>query len=520
MKKVLIFFSLIFSEILIAQNAPVIIQNITVPTPAPDNAAMTYRNARIKMQFSAQNPGLFYIKKNVLEQENNDDITFYNVNEKKHIGTTTIESLINTNHGREVLIDFYNGNIELGNDIYGHGLAGRMKVDAFLDATHQFVFNNNQPVRLTDKNAIAISIINYQNQTTVQSFGEFRIWKNPNSQNEFIKSEKEKYLDYVKQYSPKDLKFIKNNYDKKLNESMYYLEGITKTYDSIRQIAHIVLKFNINNLYGPYFNNYYSTYNILYEIDFKHKSYTELASSYYPMNLKGNFCSWIPIDNKPITNETIYDRPIKSILYFDEYSTTVFDSAYINKLNQLTTPAGDVKFEHANNLYFIFKEKAPGSRYYFVNRQNNICEKIINLLPPTRCSEMVWDDNLLKSAMLKYNNLHYCENSPSKNYATTVYIIDWNTLSADILDDHTNQQVYENRTNAYLAKAESDRDAFYKSLDEQHVRDQKSRQEMENIENTINKNYEKAKALKQLPLFPTKVTHYYWGADGQKHIID
>jgi hypothetical protein len=59
MKKVLIFFSLIFSEILIAQNAPVIIQNITVPTPAPDNAAMTYRNARIKMQFSAQNPVLY-----------------------------------------------------------------------------------------------------------------------------------------------------------------------------------------------------------------------------------------------------------------------------------------------------------------------------------------------------------------------------------------------------------------------------------------------------------------------------
>ncbi|MEI6087777.1 MAG: hypothetical protein WCR66_09335, partial [Bacteroidota bacterium] len=275
--KLLIFFSLIFSEILFAQNAPVIIQNITVPTPVPDNATMTYRNARINMQFSAQNPGLFYIKKNVLEPENNDDITFYNVNEKQHIGTTTIESLINTNHGREVLIDLNNSNIELGNDIYGQGLAGRIKVDANLDATHQFVFNNNQPVRLTDKNAIAISIINYQNQTTVQSFGEFRIWKNPNSLNEFIKSEKEKYLDYVKQYSPKDLKFIKKNYDKKLNESMYYLGGITKTYDSIRQIARIVLKFNINNLYGPYFNTYYSTYNILYEIDFKHKSYTELA---------------------------------------------------------------------------------------------------------------------------------------------------------------------------------------------------------------------------------------------------
>jgi hypothetical protein len=95
MKKVLIFFSLIFSEILFAQNAPVIIQNITVPTPAPDNATMTYRNARINVQFSAQNPGLFYIKKNILEPENNDDITFYNVNEKQHSGTTTNEALIN-----------------------------------------------------------------------------------------------------------------------------------------------------------------------------------------------------------------------------------------------------------------------------------------------------------------------------------------------------------------------------------------------------------------------------------------
>ncbi|NOT92417.1 hypothetical protein [Ferruginibacter sp.] len=521
MKKILLFCSLISGDIVFAQNAPVI-QNITVPAPALDNSSMTYRNAIIDMQFSAQNKDLFYIKnQGGLDLINQDDMTIYSVNEKKHIGIASIPTLIESNNGREALIDFQNNNkrIQKEGEMYQYGIYTTNYQNAtqnFIDATYKIVFNNNKSVRFDNDAAIPISIFNHKNQTTEQSITDFKFWKNTDSLSVFIKSEKEKYLEFAKKYYAYQYKGIKKEYSEHYKKSMYYLGGIKARYDPAKQVAHIVIKIEINNLWGSSLYNYYSTFNFLYEIDFKHKSYTKLASSHYPITLKDNYCAWIPIENEPIDNETIYDRPIKSILYFDEYSTTVFDNAYINRLNQLTTPAADVKFEFANNLYLIFKEKAPGSRYYFVNRQTNVCEKIVNLRLPYKDINMVWDDNSLKSAIQLYNDPGFS----SKNHATSIYIIDWNTLRADILDDHGNQQAYANRTNAYMVQAEINREAFYKSLDEQNARDRKSRQENEEIENTINKNWEKAKAIKQLPLFPTKVTYYYWGTDGQKHIID
>lgn len=520
MKKQLILFTLIYSGNFFAQNAP-IIQNISVPTPSHDNSSMTYRHALIYMQFSAQNKDLFYIKARGGKDEiNQDHITIYSVNEKKNIGIASVPSLIESNHGREALIDFQNNNKGLQKDgkIYQYGIYSdnyRNATQNFIDATYKIVFNNNKSVRFDNDAAIPISIFNHKSQTTEQSLTDFKFWKNTDSLSVFIKSEKEKYLEFAKKYYAYNYKEIKKDYSEHYKKSMYYLGGIEARYDPTKQVAHLVIKFEINNLWGSSLYNYYSTFNFLYEIDFKHKSYTKLASSHYPITLKDNYCTWIPIGNEPIDNETVYDRPIKNILYFDEYATTVFDKEYLNKINQLTSPAADVKFEYANNLYLIFKEKAPGNRYYFVNRQNNICEKIVNLRLPYKDINMVWDDNSLKSAMLFYND----PSQTSNNHATSIYIIDWNTLKVDILDDHYNQQVYENRTNAYLAKAESDREAFYKSMNEQSKRDIKSRQEMEDIEKTININVEKAKAL-NLPLFPTKVTYYYWGSDGQKHIID
>ncbi len=115
----------------------------------------------------------------------------------------------------------------------------------------------------------------------------------------------------------------------------------------------------------------------------------------------------------------------------------------INELNILTAPAGSIEFEIANENYMVFKDVHRNENYskktfYFINKKSNLCEKIVTI---NASIEVFWNDDLTKSCM-KYNSQlpeNLVPDVYKFGYFSSLYLVDWETFQARLLDDHENQ---------------------------------------------------------------------------------
>lgn len=193
----------------------------------------------------------------------------------------------------------------------------------------------------------------------------------------------------------------------------------------------------------------------------------------------------------------------------------------LDDLNYLTTPAGNIMFEAANEEYMIFKDPHRENRidygnstYYFINRKSNLCEKIVNVNSP---SDMVWNEDFTKSCLKQIHKLPehlvpdvYKESS----YYSIFYIIDWKTKDVKHLDDHVMQL-------NYLREAINDKiiaDAKWEaSRPERERQSRKEWDEYYESQRKINENVEKSKALTPKT---AKERYFYYNSVGNKVFTD
>ena len=143
------------------------------------------------------------------------------------------------------------------------------------------------------------------------------------------------------------------------------------------------------------------------------------------------------------------------VKFFEKPQTNEFKPNYsdeavkqiINDLNILTAPAGNVELEIANENYMIFKDlhrqdKDDKKTFYFINKKNNSCEKIVTL--NGKYIDLVWNEDLTKSCMQLNSKLpeNLVPDVYKFGYYVSLYIIDWETFQIKFVDDHTNQLNY------------------------------------------------------------------------------
>ncbi len=400
------------------------ILNITIP--APNGVyTMTDRAKNVKMQFCTSSQNILCIW--------GSTPTFYSVNETKVINRLSEEALLQAEIGREVLADF-NKNSSTTN--WRTSPYFNKKGEGYANEKFQIKINKGKPFGINNDSTYTVTLYNYQKFIDEEIISNFSFWKNENERKTYTKNEKEAYFDVYddKKYDSRDRKKAKDDYKEK---SRIKLTDIHSSYDAIKSVAHVV--FTFTHL------QYNHSYNVMYDIDFKNKTYKKIGESDYQAMVNNDCYSYIASMVQDKTTKYWFSN--FKIINFDDNSIIDIDKAYIEKLNALTNPSDDVEFMEANKDYMIFKghykpnksdSNSTTMSYYFVNKKNNFCEKIINIITQKNSlDDIVFNSDFSKAAFSQKYQL-----SPNDNIldgVNSVYLLDFKNLSAKLLDDHQYQ---------------------------------------------------------------------------------
>ncbi len=400
------------------------IQSLTVPAPN-GIYTMTDRANEVKMQFSSSNKNFLYLwgnKPNIIT-----------LNDAKVAARSSYETLTKTDFGREVLADFNKNSYAKYLSYSSHF---NEKGVGYANHKFQIKINKGKSFGINNDSTYTVTLYNYQKFIDDETIANFSFWKNSDEQKAYHKKEKEAYFDsFTDENSNKSSR--KNARDEYEERSHTKLTDIHASYDSIKSLAHVV--FTFSHL------QYSRSYNVMYDIDFKNKSYKKIGESDFIAKVNDDCYYYLAAITQDQTTKEWF-RNYK-IINFDDNSTIDIDKSYIGKLNKLTNPAGDVEFVTANKDYLLFKslslQKIVGSEaftsngvsYYFVNKSNNFCEKIININHQAIGNNIVFNSDFSKAAYSQ----NYKLNPSDSKYVNSVYIIDFENLSVKFIDDHQYQ---------------------------------------------------------------------------------
>ena len=140
--------------------------------------------------------------------------------------------------------------------------------------------------------------------------------------------------------------------------------------------------------------------------------------------------------------DRFFNKPVENPFKLNKSDEAV--KQILNDLNILTAPAGNIEFEIANENYMVFKDihrqdKDNKKTYYFINKKSNICEKIVTINKTG--VDIVWNEDLTKSC-LRFNSQlpeNLVPDVYKFGYFSSLYLVDWETFQAKLLDDHDNQ---------------------------------------------------------------------------------
>ncbi len=400
------------------------IQSITIP--APNGVyTMTDRAEDVKMQFSSSTKNFLYlwgIKPNVIT-----------INDAKVAARSSYETLTKTDFGREVLTDF-NKSSSTTNESYSPHF--KQKGDGYANKKFQIKINKGKPFGINNDSTYTVTLYNYQKFIDEETISNFSFWKNAEERKEYHKKQKEEYFDsFTDENSTKSgRKSAKDEYEK---NSRTKLTDIHASYDSIKSLAHVVFTFS-HLRYGR-------SYNVFYDINFKNKTYKKVGESDYQATVNDDCYYYLASITQDQTTKEWFRK--YKIINFENYSIIDIDKAYAEKLNNLTNPAGDVEFVTANKEYLLFKsyakQKIVGSdaffsnavSYYFVNKSNNFCEKIVNINHQSIGNKIVFNSDFSYAAFSQ----NYRLNPNDSNYVNSVYVIDFDNLTVKLIDDHQYQ---------------------------------------------------------------------------------
>lgn len=393
------------------------IQNLTIPSPNGVNS-MTDRAENVKMGFSSFNTNFLYLWGNTPN--------LITINDAKVASRSSYETLTKTDVGRMILADF-NKSSSSTNDSY----SPHFQQKGFGYANHKFQIkiNKGKPFGINNDSTFDVTLYNYQKFIDDETIKNFSFWKNSDERKAYHKKEKDSYFDFLKS-DGRDNKYIKEVYE---NKNKTKLTDIHASYDSIRSMAHVV--FTFTHL------KYSQSYNVMYDIDFKNKTYKKIAEADFETKVNDDCYTYLAsITQDPATKN--WFRNYK-IINFDDNSTIDIDQAYIEKLNNLTNPPREVEFKTSNKEYLLFESKKgypsyAEYSYYFVNKKNNFCEKIVTLKTGNQgigWGNIVWNNDFSKAAFSQ----RYKLNPSDQNTVTIAYIIDFENLSVTIIDDHQYQ---------------------------------------------------------------------------------
>jgi hypothetical protein len=394
------------------------IQNLTIP--APNGAySMTDRAEDVKMEFSSFNNNFLYLWGNTPN--------LITINDAKVAARSSYETLTKTDVGRMILADF-NKSSSSTNDSY----SPHFKQKGFGYANHKFQIkiNKGKPFGINNDSTFDVTLYNYQKFIDDETIKNFSFWKNSDERKAYHKKEKDIYFDFLKS-DGRDNKYIKEVYE---NKNKTKLTDIHASYDSIKSMAHVV--FTFTHL------KYSQSYNVMYDIDFKNKTYKKIAESDFEAKVNDDCYTYLASITEDKTTKKWF-RNYK-IINFDDNSTININQAYIEKLNNLTNPPREVEFITSNKEYLLFESKKgypsyAEYSYYFVNKKNNFCEKIVTLKTGHEgigWGNIVWNNDFSNAAFSR----RYKLNSSDQNSVTIAYIIDFENLSVQLIDDYQYQQ--------------------------------------------------------------------------------
>lgn len=129
----------------------------------------------------------------------------------------------------------------------------------------------------------------------------------------------------------------------------------------------------------------------------------------------------------------------------------------------------EIQFLTSNKDFIIFKcynreaKYNVFASYYFINKNNKECEKIVNLHLPydpnhyysLKNHVLIWNKDLTKSAV----TMTYRLNPTDVNYVSCIYMIDWNTMTKTLLNDSKYQLAARQNDQIIQDKKEEERRA-------------------------------------------------------------
>ncbi len=406
------------------------IQNIIIPAPN-GVSSMTNRAKFVKIQFGNRTDKLLYLW--------GEDITFYTVNDAKMIGHSNYKTLTEKEIGREILADFNRNSYQ---DYAFYFPQRNDKGDGYCNEKFQIKINKGKPLGINSDSTYVVTLHDYQKSTDIETLQNLSFWKNSEERKAFFKKEKEDYYNSLKEQglSKDAIESAKEYYEKRSKKRI--LTDVHASYDANKNIAHVVFTFKHAISYN--------SHNVMFDIDFKNKTYKKIAESDYVAKVNDDFYSFQSLRYQDKTTKDWHNN--HRIINFDDNSTIDIDKAYLNKISNLTNPPRNVRFETANKEYLVFKSSEDGvvaESYYFVNKKSNFCEKIVTLNSHQRL-DVVWNNDFSLAAF----NQRYKLNPSDENEVSSVSIINLDNLSVQLLDDHQyqtdviNAQIEQNKANA------------------------------------------------------------------------
>ena len=389
------------------------IQSITIPEPN-GVYTMTDRANHVKMQFCTSTQNIFCVWGNTP--------TFFTVNEAKLVSHSTYETLIKSEIGREIIGDFNKSSSSTNLDYSPHF---KQKGYGYANEKFQIKINKGKPLGINNDSTYTVALYNYQKFIDDEIVSKFSFWKDENERKAFHKKEKEKYFDWIDaNFNKHAQRSARDEFDEKKRTR---LTDVHASYDSIKSMAHVVFAFSQLELNR--------SYNVMYDINFKDKTYKKIGESEFEITVNDDCYSYVTsIEPNKIEGKKGFKN--YRIINFVDNSILNIDKAYVAKLNALTNPPGDVEFVATNKDYIIFKSELSDNSgrvsYYFVNKSNNFCEKIVTINGP---SELVFNSDFSMAAYSKIYKL----NPNDSNYVSSVYVLDFENLTAKLIDDHEYQ---------------------------------------------------------------------------------
>jgi hypothetical protein len=418
--------------------------SINIPEPRT-YASMTSRFKIASMQFGNLTDNFFYYW--------DDQVNIFSAKDGKFIVRSSVENLTKFGLGNEILSDFYKnadnrydfGSLKLKTlsthiAVPGKGYTGK---------TYRIKINNDKLFGINNDSSFTLSLYNLITGKETAIINNFSFWKNKDERKAFFSKEKEDYFNSLMAWY-KDKSIIKERRKVFDENSKAMLTNVHASYDSINNIAHIIFSFTHPDRFSL-------CNSFLYEVDFKNGTYKRVGESNAAATIN---------DDHYFYRTALFQDPVSKnwytswkILFFDSNKGSInIDTSYLRKINNLTNPVADVEYITSNKNHIIFRNRnlrAFMEDYYFVNIKNNFCEKIVTI-KTSFGGDIVFNDDFSKAGYLK----DYKLNETDYDRVTSIYLIDFNSLTSTFIDDHDYQISAINNAKQQAAKDEAKYQAF------------------------------------------------------------